>query len=114
MAWAQLLPQMYRNVRLLHCNVVGDCGMWAGNKVGQAAVCHSWVFEDGTVAGPGAPPETVAAPIAYTPDDVAALGVPLHCICCSFIHSLHLVVLWGHTGHKTVHNLIILHLTFST
>jgi hypothetical protein len=31
-----------------------------------------------------------------------------------FIHSLHLVFLGAHTGHKTVHYLIGLHLTFST
>jgi hypothetical protein len=30
------------------------------------------------------------------------------------IHSLHFIVLGGHTGHKTAHNLINLHLTSST
>jgi hypothetical protein len=31
----------------------------------------------------------------------------------SFIHSLHSVVLGGHTGHETLHYLINLHLTFN-
>ncbi len=32
----------------------------------------------------------------------------------SSIHSLHFIVLGGHTGHKTAHNLINLRLTSST
>jgi hypothetical protein len=40
------------------------------------------------------------------------LQVDLCSYVSSFSHSLHFVVRRGHPGHNTVHNLIILHLTF--
>ncbi len=49
-----------------------------GEVLGQGAICGQWQFEDGTVAGPDAPPD-VSQPTASDVSQAGGLPAPLMC-----------------------------------